>query len=49
MKMRPKYERLSENELLALAYAGFIIYWLFLLISWPPLQGFIQRVFGSVL
>ncbi len=47
--MPARRNNFTDEELLALAYAGFLLYGLFLLLSWPPLQGFIMRVFASVL
>ena len=49
MKIPTRRNQPTDDELLAIAYAGFILYCLFLLVSWPPLQGFIERVFGAVL
>ncbi|MDO8339059.1 MAG: hypothetical protein Q7T16_00195 [Candidatus Burarchaeum sp.] len=40
---------LSDEDLLAIAYAGFLLYGLVLLLSWPPLQGFIEKAFGAVI
>ncbi|VVC03261.1 Uncharacterised protein [Candidatus Burarchaeum australiense] len=42
-------KKLSDAQLLALAYAGFTLYWLFLILSWPPLRGFLQRTIESVI
>jgi len=47
--MREKLRRMTEAELLAWAYLGFLSYWLFLLLSWPPLRGFLSRLLSGVI
>jgi hypothetical protein len=44
-----RISKLREKQLLTLAVAGFLAYWLFLILAWPPLAGFLSRIIKASL
>lgn len=48
-RAKVRISKLNEKELFYLALGGFAAYWLFLILSWPPLASFLARILRTVM